>query len=236
MNNEIWLVGKTTNEAAKAWEFAGIFSMQLLAIANCHTEDYWIMPVEIDKPIPQDTHIDPRAYYPLLETRYHTPLPKDKPVITYDYIKEGKNEGKYSVKADGVQFQITTPCKDGLSLSWQELTLDRVKRIAEFRFSDGFILPYSVDGAGYVHYDNNHPELKSEKIIGQDFLSAIILPSKEVFELRQHTSLDEATKNMMHNTQATYEDAEESRVKRGKSYTWIAEYRDGEHYNDLYFI
>jgi len=49
-------------------------------------------------------------------------------------------------------------------------------------------------------------------------------------------SLEIATECLPHTHQVTFEDAENQRVKYGKSYSHIMEFVDDEHYNDLYFI
>jgi len=68
-----------------------------------------------------------------------------------------------------------------------------------------------------------------------EFLTRLIAPDKSIVKEFETTCLDDATLNLIHHTQVTFEDAENDRFKYGKSYTHVMEFRDDEHYNDLYF-
>ena len=82
-------------------------------------------------------------------------LNKMKPIITYDYLETKNGITYYSVKSDGREIQVITGSNAGWSSSAQELTLSKVKNIADYEYGDGnYILPYYVDGGGYVFQDN----------------------------------------------------------------------------------
>ncbi len=61
----LFLVGKATNIETKSWEFAGVFATEDIAIANCHTEDYFLAKVEVGKEISKETVQFDYSYYPL---------------------------------------------------------------------------------------------------------------------------------------------------------------------------
>lgn len=69
-----------------------------------------------------------------------------------------------------------------------------------------------------------------------EYLTRIINPAKEIVSETEHSTLEFATHDAIHTTQVTFEDAEENRVRYGHGYTHVMEFRDDEHYNDLYFI
>ena len=86
-----------------------------------------------------------------------------KPIITYDFTETKNGIDYYSVKSDNREIQVITGARQGWSASAQELTLAKVQNIADFEYGeDGYILPYWVDGAGYVIKDSTHPNYVSE--------------------------------------------------------------------------
>ena len=66
---QVWICGKIINYENKAWEFAGVFSTEALAIAACKKDLYFIGPAEMDSAPPSKTVDWPGAYYPRLEKK-----------------------------------------------------------------------------------------------------------------------------------------------------------------------
>lgn len=69
---ELWIVGQwkeeTTNERT-IWEFQGVFDSEELAIAACRTDDYFIAPATLNKPLPHEFVNWVGSYYPRLQSK-----------------------------------------------------------------------------------------------------------------------------------------------------------------------
>jgi hypothetical protein len=63
---KLWIVGKNVKETEHGivWEFQGIFSDQEKAIAACHTEFYFLAPMELNRELPRETTVMVGGYYP----------------------------------------------------------------------------------------------------------------------------------------------------------------------------
>ena len=61
----LWVVGKVTDEAAKAWEMQGVFSDKNAAISACRDYTYFVGPVIMNMSLPHDTVEWFGAFYPI---------------------------------------------------------------------------------------------------------------------------------------------------------------------------
>ena len=61
----LWVVGKVTDYAAKAWEMQGVFSDRNKAISECKDGRYFVGPILLDKPLPHETCDWVGAFYPI---------------------------------------------------------------------------------------------------------------------------------------------------------------------------
>ena len=78
-----------------------------------------------------------------------------KPVITYEYIREGVDKGKFKILSDGIQVRVITKSGIGFTTSIQENTLSAVDRVCRELYPNGsYILPYFVGSDGYVYKTN----------------------------------------------------------------------------------
>lgn len=76
LKQQLWLVGQAfscetcapSDESTRCWEFQGIFTTEALAVAACVDGNYFIAPVELDKPLPKESIPMDGAYYPLART------------------------------------------------------------------------------------------------------------------------------------------------------------------------
>lgn len=71
--NELWVCGQwyeSKDEPGRSWEFQGVFDAEHKAIAACHTDDFFIFPVQLNEALPIETMPDTgRSYFPRLETK-----------------------------------------------------------------------------------------------------------------------------------------------------------------------
>lgn len=61
-HEELWLCGQWRGDE---WEFQGIFSTKLNAIAACRNENYFIAPVYLDLGCPDEHRGMPNCEFPL---------------------------------------------------------------------------------------------------------------------------------------------------------------------------
>jgi hypothetical protein len=64
---QVWVVGKFICEVepmVSAWELQGVFDTENDAIGVCRSERYFIGPVIMNEPLPDETYMWPGAYYP----------------------------------------------------------------------------------------------------------------------------------------------------------------------------
>ena len=61
---DLWVVGKVIDYETMQWEFAGVFDDQQFAEGQCHSEDYFVAPIELNFIVPIETTIWPGGYYP----------------------------------------------------------------------------------------------------------------------------------------------------------------------------
>jgi hypothetical protein len=63
---QLWLVGRfiAKTEAGTAWDFAGIFSDQVLAIAACRDENYAVAPIVLNEQPPHESQEFEVCWYP----------------------------------------------------------------------------------------------------------------------------------------------------------------------------
>ena len=64
----LWLVGQYRSGTCPTvvWDFQGIFSTEAAAEDACRSDTYFVMPVQLDMPVP-DEPIEGPARYPLAE-------------------------------------------------------------------------------------------------------------------------------------------------------------------------
>lgn len=67
MNNTLWIVGRVVT-SEDGWEFQGVFSEQVLAIAACKDETYFMGPAVLNEPFPHETTEWEGACYPKAKT------------------------------------------------------------------------------------------------------------------------------------------------------------------------
>lgn len=62
----LWLCGQFKMEtiSGNIWDFQGIFNLKEDAVKACKNENYFIVPVEIDKELPKETECWPLVVYP----------------------------------------------------------------------------------------------------------------------------------------------------------------------------
>lgn len=65
----LWLVGqfKAITQKGNVWEFQGVFSTQELAEKACVSEYYFVTPITVDVPSPDETCKFSGSYYPVKE-------------------------------------------------------------------------------------------------------------------------------------------------------------------------
>lgn len=63
---ELFIVGKFISERKEgtAWEFQGVYEKETVAIEHCTNNNYFIGPVKLNTPIPEETTDWPDLYYP----------------------------------------------------------------------------------------------------------------------------------------------------------------------------
>ncbi|GEA17513.1 hypothetical protein [Moorella sp. E306M] len=63
----LWVCGKNVAELEEGivWELQGIFTTKEAAVAACKNERYFIGPVELNKPLPEETTSWVGCEYPL---------------------------------------------------------------------------------------------------------------------------------------------------------------------------
>ena len=77
--SKLWLVGQVISGTYDVrdgkwgddycWEANGIFESEELAVAACRTEDYFVMPLELNQSLPHEKVDAPfGSYYPLKDT------------------------------------------------------------------------------------------------------------------------------------------------------------------------
>lgn len=59
----LWVVGKLV--PGEMWEFVGLFDEEAAAVGACRSEAYFVAPVDLNVPAPEDQRVWPGAYYPL---------------------------------------------------------------------------------------------------------------------------------------------------------------------------
>ena len=77
MKKEFWLVGQVVSGSWDfrkvewkndyAWEVNGIFESEEKAVDVCRDENYFVMPLELNKSLPHEKVEIDRAYYPKKE-------------------------------------------------------------------------------------------------------------------------------------------------------------------------
>lgn len=68
MSDQLWAVFQYKEELEQPVEFQGIFDTEDKAIAACLTWRFCIMPVTLNKSLPEETIINKKVYYPIIRT------------------------------------------------------------------------------------------------------------------------------------------------------------------------
>lgn len=56
-------------ESGIVWDLHGVFDTEKEALENCNDKNYFVGPVELNKPFPHERVEWPNCYYPLAEER-----------------------------------------------------------------------------------------------------------------------------------------------------------------------
>lgn len=67
--NIVYVVGSLTKETPEGniWCIEGVYSTEQLAVATCKDKNWFVGPVEMDKPLPEGLNDWPGCYYPNFE-------------------------------------------------------------------------------------------------------------------------------------------------------------------------
>lgn len=65
----LWIVGQNhdNDNPDSGWDFAGVFSEFMLAVAACRDETYWIGPAKLDEVLPHEVTDWEGVVYPMIE-------------------------------------------------------------------------------------------------------------------------------------------------------------------------
>jgi len=68
---KLFVVGqnKENRNSGVVWELHGVFDTKEEALRNCTQDNYFLGPVEMNKPFPHETVEWPGCYYPLAEKK-----------------------------------------------------------------------------------------------------------------------------------------------------------------------
>jgi hypothetical protein len=65
MGKELFVVGKYIEcDCGKAWEIAGVFDREEKAVEACISDNYFVGPIAMNEPFPDESVKWPGAYYP----------------------------------------------------------------------------------------------------------------------------------------------------------------------------